>query len=149
MSTGVLLCLLALYGCGQAPDSAGDAQPGQEPPALPEPVTSTPPDPEPAQADVPTDAPEYKPTPESLVLTPEDRPFADQPVHTFGEVHDADWLGEQPQHPAQQGLLPDLFDKSGNHDKVKVEGELLLDGSEEVSRMVDGVGVKIEINTDD
>ena len=157
LSAGVLLCLLVPGGCGQAPDNAADTQHLHKPVPLPEPAAAMPPDPAPAlvsakaaaRSTLPADAPGEDPGPESLLLTPQEKPFTDQAARNFGEVPDADWLAAQPQRPARRRLLPDLFDNPGDQDKVNFEGELMLDDSQEISRMVDGIGVKIEIKTDE
>ena len=81
-------------------------------------------------------------------MSPEDAPFTDTPAQSFGEIPDADWLAGPARRPAHRKLLPDLFDESGNQQRVNVEGELLLDGSQGTSGMLDGIGMKIEISTD-
>ena len=85
---------------------------------------------------------------ESLVLTPEDTPFAVSATHTFGEVRDADWIAATPPRSSQGRLLPDLFGDSANQGRMNVEGELLLDDSQGTSRMVDGASMKLKISTD-
>jgi hypothetical protein len=87
------------------------------------------------------------PVPGPLVLIPEDKPFGEEPANRFGEV--PDWLATRPRSSAPGRLLPDLFEDTANQGRVNVEGELLLDGTRKTSRMVDGVGMKIEISTDD
>jgi hypothetical protein len=85
---------------------------------------------------------------DSLVLTPEEKPFADAATHRFGEVHDADWLATPRHRSSANRLLPDLFADAENQHRVKLEGELLFDDTEEISDMVDGLGMKLKINTD-
>jgi hypothetical protein len=153
---GLLLCLFLQGGCGQQPDASGDARSGREIPALPEPPVAAPPEmPAPVQPPAARDEPvepagaaDNAPTLESLVLTPPDTPFAEQPVHDFGEVPDTGWLAAPAQRPTTGRVLPDLFGESESRKKVNVEGELMLDGSHGTSRMMDGVGMKIEVNTD-
>ncbi len=145
---GMLLCLFAVVGCEQPQQEVPGSQHVKEPVPLQEPPTTPPPAAEPTAAAEPAEPPADKPGIESLVLTPDDAPFAEAPVHNFGEVPDADWLAGPARRPARSKLLPDLFDESGNQDRVNVEGELLLDGSQGTSGMLDGIGMKIEINTD-
>jgi len=153
---GLLLCQLVPGGCGQQPDASGDARFDREIPALPEPAVAAPPAmPAPVQPPAargapvqPAEAAGNAPSLESLVLTPPDTPFAEQPAHIFGEVPDTGWLAAPAQRPATGRVLPDLFEESGSLKKVNVEGELMLDGSHGTSRMMDGVGMKIEVNTD-
>ncbi|HYQ71138.1 MAG TPA: hypothetical protein VET88_04310 [Gammaproteobacteria bacterium] len=161
----LLACLFALAGCGQPPDGSGSASQHQEPrvppdtveaplakrPAIPEqpaapPEPSEPQEPaEPARATAP-DSSDIKP--EALVLTPSDTPFVTQPANRFGTVPAAEWLAAQPTRTEAGRLLPDLFSEPGNRDRANVEGELLLDGSHGTSRMVDGIGMTLQINTD-
>lgn len=147
---GALLSLFVLSGCGQPPDSSAAAQYPREAPALPEP-SATPPAAPAVPAAKPTGSlqPVAKtPALESLVLTPEDAPFAVSATHTFGEVRDADWIAAAPPRSPQDRLLPDLFEDTANQGRMNVEGELLLDDSQETSRMVDGASMKLKISTD-
>jgi hypothetical protein len=85
---------------------------------------------------------------ESLVLSPEERPFAETATHSFGKVNDADWLVTPQRRSTGNRLLPDLFTDAGHQDRVDIEGELLLDDTEGISDMVDGLGMKLKFNTD-
>jgi len=147
---GVLLCLLMSGGCDQPPGSASELEQRQEPavPARP-PAMSAPAPADPAAAPaVPPEPAGQVPDLKSLILTPAETPFADTGRHPFGEVRDADWLAASPPRSAPDRLLPDLFEDAANQGRLNVEGELLLDGSQETTRMVDGVGMKLKINTD-
>jgi len=150
----VLLCLFALGGCEQQPASSGDTQLRQEPPTQQGSTATAAPEMLPPAAVAPEkSATAVEPsgktlTLESLVLTPEDTPFAESATHSFGEVRDADWLAASQPRSARNRLLPDLFEDAANQGRMNVEGELLLDGSQETSRMVDGVGMKLKISTD-
>ena len=150
---GILLCLFLLDGCEQPPAPGAGAQHRQEPATLQAPAaTSSPETPPPAAAPPEKSAAAVKaavttPTLESLVLTPEDKPFGEEPANRFGEV--PDWLATQPRSSPPGRLLPDLFEDTASQGRVNVEGELLLDGTRKTSSMVDGVGMKIEISTDD
>jgi len=151
---GMLLSLFALGGCGQPPAGSDDTQQRREPPVQQEASAAAAPEAPPPAATVPekpvtaVEPPGKKPTLESLVLTPEDTPFAGSAPHGFGEVRGADWLTASPSRSATNGLLPDLFEHAANQGRLNVEGELLLDGSQETTRMLDGVGMKLKISTD-
>jgi hypothetical protein len=147
----LLLCLFAPYGCEKPPDAVGDAQPAS---AVAAPAANSAPSEKPpaAVADTavePAAADGKRLTLESLVLKPDDDPSTEDAAHGFGEVPDADWLAAPPSRPAPGRVLPDMFDSATDHDRLNLEGELMLDGSQGTSRLVDGVGVKIHINTDD
>jgi len=144
----VLLCLFALGGCEQPPASSGDTQHHQEPSATAAPETLPPAAVAPEKSATAVEPSGKTLTLESLVLTPEDTPFAESATHSFGEVRDADWLAASQPRSARNRLLPDLFEDAANQGRMNVEGELLLDGSQETSRMVDGVGMKLKISTD-
>ena len=148
----LLLCLLAPGGCAPPGDDrhshASRALPDPaEVPAAGMPAPAEPPAAA-AEPTQPVEAASQTLPLESLVLTPPDTPFAEQPAHHFGEVPDTDWLAAPLPRAAGSRVLPDLFGKSGSRDTLNVEGELLLDGSHGTSRMVDGVGMKIEVSTD-
>ena len=147
---GMLLCLFALSGCEQPqppPSTAPESRHPREPAPLPEPPATPPPATEPEAASVPAEPPAEKPDLESLVLVPQVTPFTETPAHSFGEVPTAEWLAAPARRPMTSKLLPDLFDEPGNQGRVNVEGELLLDGSQGTSGMLDGIGMKIEIST--
>ena len=144
---GMLLCLFAVVGCEQPQQEVPESQHAKERVPLQEPPATAPPAAPPAAAAGPAEPPADRPGIESLLLTPDDAPFTAAPVHDFGEVPDADWLAGPARRPVRSKLLPDLFDESGNRDRVNVAGELLFDGSQGTSGMFDGIGMKIEIST--
>jgi len=168
---GILLCLCVLGGCEQPqtpggvvdPQAFPEPAPRQElPAALPPDIAITEtavPEASPAETPVPAAAlPENSaatvetagkaPAPGALVLIPEYTPFAEEPAHGFGEVRNADWLAAPSRQSPQVRLLPDLFEANPVQDRVNVEGELMLDGSQRTSRMLEGVGMKLKISTD-
>ena len=149
-----MLCLFALGGCGQPPAGSSDTQHHQEPSVQQEVSATAAPEAPPAAAVAPeksltaVEPPGKKLTLDSLVMTPDDTPFAGSAPRNFGEVRGVDWLAASPSRSAGSGLLPDLFVDAANQGRMNVEGELLLDGSQETIRMLDGVGMKLKISTD-
>jgi hypothetical protein len=149
---GTLLCLFALCACQQtqSPDTIPAPETLPEAAAFPEQPAAAPPPADPsAQAAAVMSAPAGKPPDAaSLVLTPENKPFEETATHSFGDVPAADWLGTSPGGSGPDRVLPDLFATVPDQDRVNVEGELLLDASQGTSRMLEGVGMKLRINTD-
>jgi len=116
-------------------------------PAVPAVTVSAPTATKPAAIPAVTKTPAEPQEPATLVLDIEDVPFTETMSRNFGEVPDAEWPAKRPGGAKRNRLLPDLFADPDSRDTVNVEGELLFDDSQEISRMVDGVGMKIHIDT--
>jgi len=91
--------------------------------------------------------------PDSLDLGIADRPIAVQKSPVFGAAPDSGWLdsGEEAVggDRGDNGLLPDLFAEQQREQPVSVKGKMLVDdGTGELSDVVDGAKMSIEIQTD-
>jgi hypothetical protein len=92
---------------------------------------------------------------DSLKLTIKETPFREAAPIGSGTTTAADWL-ESEGHaadlnkiPANDNLLPDLFNKKQREKAISVEMELLLDdGEQETSDVIDGAEWSIKYKTD-
>jgi hypothetical protein len=91
--------------------------------------------------------------PDSLDLRIDDRPIAAEKSPVFGAAPDSGWLDSGQEAVAgdtgDNRLLPDMFGEQQREKPVSVKGRMLVDdGSGDVSDVVDGARMSIEIQTD-
>jgi len=90
-----------------------------------------------------------------LRLTIKEAPFRENALIGSGATTAADWL-EREGHaadldkiPANDNLLPDLFNKKEREKPISVEMEVLFDdGEKEITDVIDGAGLSIKYKTD-
>ena len=106
------------------------------------------------QADSQTPASEVRAV-DLLKLTIEETPFRETALIGSGTTTAADWLESEGRAadlnkiPANDNLLPDLFNKKEREKAISVEMEVLFnDGEQERADVIDGAGLSIKYKTD-
>ena len=113
----------------------------------------------PQTAKQPVPQPEARPPAEetrssdTLILSIEETPFEETSNTGFGTKTNIDWLDEDgapsSNPPADNNLLPDLFDREDSDKPASVKMDVLIhDDEPDMTNAIDGAGLSIEYKTD-